>query len=357
MVQPLTLFLHIVVGVIGAYLVFSALLLTETEEGKLHTFLHTWWNRIRDLQAASISQETAFVKVVTDLTSKLFSWLFGGSFWVVPAAPASVAYSTAAFVLSQAFIVPFVTHAPSLLSKPLSVILALVLIILGSIGPFIQRLERPSLYLLCWCGYVLVIAVSILSSFMFSPSGHFVLATRHYLEQLPIRTQLLPFGVILLSMASDFVFVTFTRKGLLWASTTLSFIRIVAFALTNFILGATLFVAPFVALRLTSTERVKSVLVLLGSSNLINLFVAIIWFLLATLMLVHRVVWPLLWRPIHSLERHKIITDHRKMVLFAGIALLCLAWPSLGHTIKNIVNAVHAEGEEKEGAHAERPRP
>ena|SRR5437763_15633675 len=92
---------HVAIGTLGGILIYAALFLNETEEGRIATALGSWWVRIHDLHAHSISRETAFVKVITDLTTKVFDTLFGERIWVAPAMPASVAYSTAAFLIQR----------------------------------------------------------------------------------------------------------------------------------------------------------------------------------------------------------------------------------------------------------------
>ena len=296
--------LRVLVAVLGGFLISVALFIEEREEKKFQNALFVWWVKMSDLHGAlSISRETAFVKVVTDMAISVFDRLFGKSFWVVPAAPASVAYSTAAFVLSETFIVPLITHKPSVLASIVAVLVAAGLIALGSLGPFIQRLQTSSLLLLEWCLFVLGASGLLLSSYLFSPPGHFVLRTRPYTERLTLAEHFLPIAVLLLSMASDFLFVTFIRKTLIWASTKLSFLRVTIFATGNLLLGLALFAGPFIVGRYATTEKSRSILFLLGSSNAINVLVAAGWFLLAVLMLLHRVLWPVLKRPIYALEK------------------------------------------------------
>ena len=224
-----------------------------------------------------------------------------------------------------------------------AVFLAIGFVALGSLGPFLRRLETPALSSLIWSYAVIAGAGLLLSSYLYSPPGHFVFVTRHYTGRLPITEQLLPMVVMLLSLVSDFVFITSTRKILRWASIKPSFTRIGGFASAILLLGLALFLLPFALGKLDISQKARSIFVLLGSSNAIDAFVGSAWFLVAVLMLVHRLLWPMLERPLYALERHKVLTNHRKMIVCTGVALICVACPPVGQYLKTLVSAVHGE--------------
>src|SRR5882724_2996502 len=80
-------------------LIYSALFLYKEEEGGLENRIEQWWQRIRELHAHAISRETAFLKVVADITSKGFTKLFGERLFGLKAVAASICYSQAAIFL------------------------------------------------------------------------------------------------------------------------------------------------------------------------------------------------------------------------------------------------------------------
>ena len=142
--SALVAFSRIALASLGFLLIWCALFLNETEEGRVEGALQASWIRIRDLHVHSISRETAFVKIVTDLTTRMFARVFGERFWVTPAPQASLAYSTAAFLIFESFVAPQLTHTGSLLPPLATLLIAICLMGLGSLGPFLQRLEAPS---------------------------------------------------------------------------------------------------------------------------------------------------------------------------------------------------------------------
>src|SRR5947209_14832 len=88
-----------VAGCCGVVLIYSALFLYKEEEGGLENRIEQWWQRIRDLHAHAISRETAFLKVVSRITSKGFDKLFGERLFGPKAVTASMCYSQAAIWL------------------------------------------------------------------------------------------------------------------------------------------------------------------------------------------------------------------------------------------------------------------
>jgi hypothetical protein len=60
-------------------------------------------------------------------------------------------------------------------------------------------------------------------------------------------------------------------------------------------------------------------------SNALDLMVASVFFLFALLMLLHRIAWPVMERPVYALYRYKVFVEQKKTVLFVGLALLGFA--------------------------------
>ena len=60
------------------------------------------------------------------------------------------------------------------------------------------------------------------------------------------------------------------------------------------------------------------------------------------MLLLHRLFWPLIERPFYAVCRRRVFSEQKKLVFFSGVALVGFAIPSIGHTLENIVKAVHA---------------
>ena len=92
---------RVLLGSAGALLIGLALFLYEAEEGKIENALERWWVRIRDLHTRTVTREAAFVRVVTEITLKVFSLIFGQSLFGLRAVVASICYSTAGLFLAE----------------------------------------------------------------------------------------------------------------------------------------------------------------------------------------------------------------------------------------------------------------
>jgi hypothetical protein len=82
-------------------------------------------------------------------------------------------------------------------------------------------------------------------------------------------------------------------------------------------------------------------LLYVGASNFLDALVSLSWFLIAIVMLLHRLFWPLIERPVYALFRYRVFSEQKKLVFFSGVALVGLAVPSVGQAVENVVKAVH----------------
>jgi hypothetical protein len=353
---------RIVAGCLGAILIYSALFLYKEEEGGLENRIEQWWQRIRDLHAHAISRETAFLKVVADVTSKGFAKLFGKRLFGAKAVAASMCYSQAAI-----FFLVTITGLPNLPPRQMegtrltTGILCLVFLFIGSLGPFIDRQSQK----LFWLSSVLIATVGWPPLFM-AVFNRIVSKSYSWTEiSIPIAE------MILFAVACDFLFIALTRVMLARAAKSSSFLTIATLAIGNAFLAAALSIGPIVAsmwldsllkLRaiydahghlimgphILATQFIRNLvtlvdipLLLVGASNFLDALVSLSWFLIAIMMLLHRLFWPLIERPVYALFRHRVFSEQKKLVFFSGVALVGLAIPRVGQALENVVKAVH----------------
>src|SRR5262249_32272176 len=133
-------------------------------------------------------------------------------------------------------------------------------------------------------------------------------------------------GGILSGVLCDIVFIALTRKLLRWLAGALSSIRILLILILNFSLAFAFFVGPILLNPLIDTERLHmwswlpwlfpstfghgdskrdtlAFVILIGQSNLIGFIISLVFIALTVALLLHRVIWPMLDRPIYSLQR------------------------------------------------------
>lgn len=317
----------------GALLICMALFLYEDEEGKLENRLEQWWQRIRHLHHSAISYETAFLQVVMKITSKGFDRLFGERLLGPKALSTSIAYSTAGFCLFLLFGLTFYRGEPMLACAGILAGTFYVgfFVALGSLGLWIQR-EYVK-----WCWLIVVVLVN----------GSIWVVLAGATLGGPLRySHILAAGFVLaLAVISDFFFVALTRASFRWASRSNSFARILASAAALLVAGACLSWVPIVLLFRYDKEigsTLANFLLLPAASNFLDAAVSLAWLTVAAMMLLHRVIWPLIERPIHAVYRHHVFTTQRKLVLLSGIALLALSVPAVGKILAELLKAIQA---------------
>jgi hypothetical protein len=350
-----------IAGCLGAILIYSALFLYKQEEGELENRIEQWWQKIRDLHAHAVSRETAFLKVVADITSKGFTKLFGERLFGPKAIAASMCYSQAAFLLLASILSTYAASGRLYTSREESIagwaeavrlgwtlgILSFIFLFLGSLGPFVDRQSQRRF----WLSSVIVFTASwplALAVMFFTSYTYGVFAFAYGLEVLGILTAIM----------CDFLFIALTRGMLARAAQSNSFTTIVALAIGNACLAALLFLVPFVGALMyhnpvstngyppvmpeTKVVAAARFLVFsIAASKFFDALVSLSWLLIAALMLLHRLFWPLIERPVYALSRHRVFSEQKKLVFFSGVALLGLAIPSVGRALENVVKAVH----------------
>jgi hypothetical protein len=306
-----------IAGCLGAILIYSALFLYKEEEGGLENRIEQWWRRIRDLHAHAISRETAFLKVVADVTSKGFAKLFGERLFGLKAIAASICYSQAAVLLCE--ITMYLLY-PEVFGTPLdhwlfyleSGIQCLVFLFLGSLGPFIDRRWQKRVWLLS------VLIVTVIWPIGLDPLGVFSPEIMYYDITVYVRDV----SILLFAVGCDFLFIALTRVMLARAAESNSFVKSAALAQGWL-------------------SEVQQLLLFVASSNFLDALVSLTWFLIAILMLLHRLFWPLIERPVYALFRYRVFSEQKKLVFLSGVALLGLAVPWVGHALEHLFKAVY----------------
>jgi hypothetical protein len=319
-------------------MIYAALFLREEEEGQLENRLEQWWQKIRLLHTQATSRETAFLKVVAQITAAGFAKVFGERLLGPKAIAASVSYSMTAVMGALAvgqYEVRFEPMANAFFWWLIG-LSGLFFIVLGSLGPFVKTVARKTVWLVC----VLTAAITWapLADYAFARHSHgpFLLAPNTYMEVVCM----LP-----LAVGCDFVFIALTRAMLSWAARSNSLVKIAGLAICNSGLAVILVFLPVrVALFYYSDSSVwmSSTLLLIACSNVLELLVSSVAILVAFAMLLHRFLWPLMERPIYALHRHHVFTNQKKLLFFGGVALVGMAIPSVGKVLENVIRAVHA---------------
>jgi hypothetical protein len=137
---------------------------------------------------------------------------------------------------------------------------------------------------------------------------------------------------------SDLLFVAVFRRELR-ATESGRWTRILFVAITS-IGVATVLTAGLIALSstLSPVDRWgwRRLLVMIASSNVAAFAVSLSMAFIAAALVVHRLVWPFLGRPVYALQRYRIF-EHRIVLGSAGVALLAAAFPGWTALLQAIV--------------------
>jgi polyferredoxin len=158
-----------------------------------------------------------------------------------------------------------------------------------------------------------------------------------------------------LSVASDFIFIALIRRLLRWASGLASFRKIAGVVFINCCIAFLLVLLPFSlgtqvynwltgqavheGSRIIAQKGLyflSATLVATAMGNFITVLVAILFIVLAFIMLLHRVFWPFLARPIYALQRLGI-ARRNKLMITLGLALLGFAIGGIPAWLKDVI--------------------
>jgi hypothetical protein len=133
-------------------------------------------------------------------------------------------------------------------------------------------------------------------------------------------------GLVLgVSLASDLICIAMTRWSLQLASRTDQSFTILLIMVVNVVLVFVVVVAPVrVGLAIAKYSLVLGAPIMLSVLlNVINVVVCLAAFLVASLMLLHRLLWPILQRPMYLLQRYGVIRN-KKLLWSVGVMLVTL---------------------------------
>jgi hypothetical protein len=329
MAEAARIVIHWLLGLAGFVLCYSAVFLHKDEEGKLENIIQKWWQKVRGLQTGTTSREAAFMRTVSDLSFKGFAVFFGDSLFRFRAILASCCLSLGS-ISFYAYIKDGL-RSNSIYAKMFTIV-GLILLLLCILRLFINR----SLTSKVWTALTTLAVLNCLVTFALS-------LHEDMSEGSSITITLTS---LICGLVSNVAFIALTRWILRKASCHQSLFMICIMLFGNLLLGATLLLIPYSIFFFTVKASgyyiiIASLICLIAySSNILDAIVSSIFLVIALLMIVHRLFWPLLERPMYAFNRYKILSEQKKMVFFAGIACVGFAWPKSGEAIKAFIESI-----------------
>lgn len=105
--------------------------------------------------------------------------------------------------------------------------------------------------------------------------------------------------------------------------------------LLNLVLAALLYMLPLtLAYGRDTTETFTRVCILVAFLNLVESLVGSVFILLALAMLAHRLIWPLICRPLYALRERGV---RRRVFAAVGVALLTYAGVDMPQLVRQLI--------------------
>ncbi len=301
-------------------LLYVAFFLYEDEEARIQNRLEQIWTKINALQSSAMSKEVAFLQGVTRTTSAILDRLLGHKLVSVQSVAVSMAFSMASLLVWHTFAFRF---ALSTTRSAVWLFCALILIILGSLRPTLgEKSYHVGLASLVICLPWLV------TSGMFAPGP-----SGHGLEVWPSAVRFIEL-VVLLGVLVDILFIAFFRWVLRNIAGISSFwVILLYFIAVSLVTG--LLTGPAVIFSLNPSSSYQFPVPFLvwlvayytSTTNLVDALCLLLLLVIMLLLLAHRLVWPLIKRPIYAANRKQLIKN-TKLLGALGAILLLYAFPN-----------------------------
>jgi hypothetical protein len=304
-------------ALVGCLLIFVAVFLYEDEQGRIQNTLEDLWIRIDDQQKGATSRRVAFTQAVAQLTSSALDQIFGKKIFSLQAIGVSLCYSYASFLLLLIYFDRSITldRSPAYDEIILAIYLAL-----GTLPTFIA--QRPTVLRL-W--FVLVLAsLFLLDLFEYT----FVLG-----DSLPEAYERISGSTwfyvgITVGIGCDILFMSLLRKTLRWGSVLTSTVKLIPLLLLIGLCIFIFFVGPLLYEEKSSLADIYDdqrlfIIWVAVTSNLLIALTGIMFFILALVMLAHRIFWPTLNRSVYALQN---LAGARRNWLLWTVGLAFVAW-------------------------------
>ncbi len=354
--DALIIIIRIAALAVGVLLLYSLFLYEDQERAldkRIQNWLSDWWIRIDDAKESSLSAHAAFMREVARLTDAGFNRLFGNRIISFHSFGVSAWYALASLFLAIS-LEPFLNPQPVTLelSAVIGISLAFVVffIFLGTLPAFSPR----PVWLITW-GVLVTIGVAFLLVALVGV--YFTDFTELDLQgqdpKIVFRVTAISFFSMLIAVMvhvmTETLFIAITRRLLRWGAGLVSFLRIASLVVLNLVLAFLLIKAPLLLKDWAFEWRVAHggeyslvdhsiflILSVFAASNLLTALFSIVFIVLGGIMLLHKLFWPVLDRPVYALQKLGFI--RRKRLAFTlGIAFIGFA---VGNKIPSLLKDV-----------------
>ena len=326
----------------------------EDEEGHLQSRIkrfqgrvESWWIKVDDSRKASLPWSARFVRAFANLVGHCLDRIFTKRLLSMRLVGISFLLSIASALMSG-IVVPFILHSTpisSLGSAVFQFCRLIILILLPAIS------ESPSMPLKPWMPrimlflwWIFIIRVILYVADFLVYMSHTSPAGASLAANVAIFLPLL-FG---LSATCDVSFIVFARWTLrrISSSNTVRGILLWIFLLLLFLLLVVIAV-PLAGIRVMGHSMlVGGVLLFSVFVNSIDIVVILTTLMIAALVLSHRIVWPLIQRPLYAIQRIEIVDPkewkkRKKLLWVLGVFLIVISFPGFPSWVIEMLEKIY----------------
>lgn len=322
-----------ILRIVACLLIYVAEFLYEDEELKIQNRLEGWWIRLNDKQHSALSLSTRFMQGIAQLVTRGFDRLFGKPLFSLRALVASFCYSFVSLYISVEFLIILrigkPAHVPSLSVGTLWVVFFAV----GGTYPLflkdqvIYRIRNfsISLYLILDLGLLVAFTKDVIQVVVLTGARVGLSAAVHLIEFMVLT--------VASSFVSDFLYIAITRWMLRKMPKIEKSYKIVFGIMINILIMVGLITVPaylgLMTLLKFHSFMVGVALIFCLFLNSIDVLVCLTFIVLALALLVHRLVWPVLERPLYAFARLDVV-GRKKLLYVAAVVLFALScWPQV----------------------------
>ena len=306
---------------IGTLLVIYGLFTVPTDQKRWENYLVRWWVWIEGKRESGLHWQTAFLQVVTVVTTIGFDRVFGPRLLSWEAAGASIGLAMGSLFLG---LFAIYLHDFS------DIVVDILALLFGCLFAFVGliRIFRPKLVryqpqaALCLLFFFFLVAIV---------ADHLTLKW-HTVSYEEVRLMESILVALSASLLTDVFFVSLMRLLLRYALTGSGFVSLLIICTNLLVAGAVSIGPAYVA----STSDINSMgafgmgfFQALALMNVFDTLAAAVVVVLGVIMLLHRLIWPPISRLLQVMGDEHILLK-RWPLFFGGVSVLAATWPPLG---------------------------
>jgi hypothetical protein len=327
--------LRLVAIPVGVLAYYAAFFMYEDEEGKWQSRIETLWVAVNDREKLTGNRTSALFNKVAGVTTRGFNRVFGSRLFSFQSVGVSTGYALAALFLS----VSLIMFAILLQSARLRVSLP---------HHFVSATSLIGYF--CLAVGIICLTLAVLPSLLPSPWTvalslfPFLLITAGTIKTIwlhgPLAGLLPVYIALLASFLSDVLLLALVRFVVRRISEETGVFRLAVAVLIQVGVITVLVVAPFqwagsLMVKFGQKPELRALLAL-GIFNAFTGIASSVFLLMLLVVLLHKAIWPVLGRLLHSMARHQVIRNHW-VTASLGTACFIFAFPQMSGTLKAVL--------------------